>query len=197
MLRFRWSHLLGLGLGLILIGNVRMLMSLDRVEGVKRDSLRVVVGVGVLSVALSPYEAVLGRSNPSPPHGSPAKGRISSRFGMRTHPITRRWKMHQGVDIAVPVGSTVMVTADGWVSRIGSDPNGWGLFLDIIHPASGYLTRYAHLSATKVQVGQPVRRGHVIALSGNSGNSTGPHLHYEIRTRHGRAINPLTLHASR
>jgi len=149
--------------------------------------------ISTLSIALEPYDAVLSHRHPSPPHGSPAHGRISSPYGMRIHPRTQQPRFHYGVDLAVPVGSDVMVTADGWVSRIGTDPDGWGLFVDVVHPASGYLTRYAHLSRVEVREGQPVRRGHVIAQSGESGNSVGAHLHYEVRTRDGRAINPLIM----
>lgn len=146
-------------------------------------------------IELSDYEAVLGRQDRSPPHGSPVKGPISSPYGMRLHPRYRKWMPHHGIDLAVAVETPVMVTADGWVARVDEDPDGWGVFVEVVHPASGFLTRYAHLSAVLVQVGQPVRRGRVIALSGASGNAVGAHLHYEIRTRRGASVNPLRLRA--
>ncbi|MXW84338.1 MAG: M23 family metallopeptidase [Rhodothermaceae bacterium] len=142
---------------------------------------------------------ILPPGNPSreksrtPPHGSPVAGRVSSPFGMRLHPRYNRLKPHRGVDIAAPIGSHVMVTADGWVHRIGHHPEGHGIFVEVSHPGSGYLTLYAHLSLVHVRVGQAVKRGHVIALTGETGNAVGPHLHYEVRTSRGKHVNPQRL----
>ncbi|MCY3630511.1 MAG: M23 family metallopeptidase [Bacteroidetes bacterium] len=159
----------------------------------ERDQARLTHGAKVLTGHLLDYEAVLGRHSPHPPHGSPSRGPISSHYGMRIHPRSGRWKMHHGVDLAVPVGTPVMVTADGWVTRIDLDPEGWGLFVDVAHPASRFLTRYAHLSKVLVRVGEPVTRGRVIARSGATGNSVGAHLHYEVRTSAGRSVDPLSI----
>jgi len=157
------------------------------------DMQRVTGAARVLAQQMKDYEAVLGRQSPLPPHGSPARGAISSLYGMRVHPRSGHWKMHHGIDLAISVGSPVMVTADGWVSRVDEDPDGYGIFVDVVHPASRYLTRYAHLSEVYVRPGEPVRRGRIIARSGNSGNSVGPHLHYEIRTATGHSVDPLKL----
>lgn len=181
------------GLLCILTFNIWRLAGLSHKAAPAADLRRVSRAVQTLSQKLRDYEAVIGRQSPTPPHGSPVRGVISSRYGMRIHPRSKRWKMHHGVDLAVPVGTPVVVTADGWVSRIGEDRTGWGLFVEVVHPASRFLTRYAHLSNVHVRVGEPVRRGRVIARSGNSGSSTGPHLHYEVRTNTGHSIDPLNM----
>lgn len=105
----------------------------------------------------------------------PVRGRISSNFGMR-------WgRMHNGMDIAVVTGTPVKAAADGRVTFSGSN-GGYGIMVIIDH-GNGVETRYAHNSRNVVSVGQQVRRGDTIAYSGNTGNSTGPHLHFEIRYR--------------
>src|SRR5690606_2937439 len=112
----------------------------------------------------------------------PVSGRISSRYGPR-------WgRMHYGIDIAVNTGTPVKAAARGRVSFAGWN-GGYG-YLVIIDHGNNVETRYAHLSRIAVQVGQYVSRGSVIAYSGNTGNSTGPHLHFEIRYK-GQAVNPL------
>ena len=112
----------------------------------------------------------------------PLSGRISSRFGPR-------WgRMHNGVDIAVPIGTPVKAAADGCVVFTGSR-SGYGRLLILDH-GGGVHTYYGHNSSFAVKVGDTVAAGGRIALSGNSGVSTGPHLHFEIRVN-GRAVNPL------
>ena len=124
----------------------------------------------------------------------PADGEFVSGFGSRRHPILGVRHAHSGVDIALPIGSTVSVTADGVVQSV-TRSGGYGLVVDVAHPASGYVTRYAHLSGSLVRPGQRVERGQPIARSGNTGRSTGPHLHYEVRTLQGRtagaALDPV------
>ena len=119
----------------------------------------------------------------------PVYGRITSRFGWRWDPISKdRITFHRGLDIKVSMGTPVRVSADGIVkcARWG---NGYGYLVEVNH-GYGLTTIYAHLSRFKVVAGQKVKKGQVIAYSGNSGNrSTGPHLHYEVRVA-GRPINP-------
>jgi murein DD-endopeptidase MepM/ murein hydrolase activator NlpD len=117
-------------------------------------------------------------------------GRVSSPFGMRRmHPILRRLLPHTGVDYAAPHGTPVHATADGVVSYAGTR-GGYGRMIELQHP-SGFSTRYAHLSgfASRVEEGRHVRRGDVIGFVGMTGLATGPHLHYELRSR-GRAVDP-------
>ena len=117
----------------------------------------------------------------------PTRGRINSGFGMRISPFTGRWERHEGVDIANDVGTPVVSTAEGVVRFVGRN-GGYGITIIIAH-GYGYSTLYAHLSRVLVQSGQHVKRHQVIALMGNSGLSTGPHLHYEVRVN-GKPVNP-------
>ncbi|MEM8939532.1 MAG: M23/M56 family metallopeptidase [Bacteroidota bacterium] len=115
---------------------------------------------------------------------------MTSGFGMRMHPIEQVKKMHQGMDFACKIGSKVIATADGAVSEIRNATDGYGKMVVIDH-GNGFVTRYAQLSQFKVSLGDQVKKGQVIALSGNSGASTAPHLHYEIM-KDGKQVNPAT-----
>ena len=107
------------------------------------------------------------------------EGYISSGFGWRNHPITKERDFHTGLDIAVWYETPVKATANGTVTY--SDwRSGYGWTVDIKHDF-GYSTRYAHLREMKVSEGEQVKQGDIIALSGSTGQSTGPHLHYEVR----------------
>lgn len=117
----------------------------------------------------------------------PIIGRITSRFGYR--PSFGR--MHKGIDIGLQIGDTVVAAIDGTVERISFDPRGYGLFICLRHP-NGMETRYAHLSCSLVTTGMNVNAGDPIALGGNTGNSTGPHLHFETRVN-GTALDPSTM----
>lgn len=121
------------------------------------------------------------------PVGYPVEGDVTSHFGYRVSPFSRRASFHEGMDISVPRGGEVLATGDGLVTAANYD-GAYGWVVDVEHSPS-VASRYAHLSKTLVKVGQHVRRGDRIALSGNSGRSTGPHLHYEVRIN-GRARNP-------
>jgi murein DD-endopeptidase MepM/ murein hydrolase activator NlpD len=101
-----------------------------------------------------------------------------------------RDEAHPGIDIAVPVGSLVRASGGGTVRQSGVDPE-YGLFALLDHPED-YQTMYGHLSRTLVTAGQTVVSGQVIGLSGNSGRSTAPHLHFEIRQR-GASLDPMTM----
>lgn len=118
---------------------------------------------------------------------SPERGRITSGFGYRA----RFKRVHKGIDIAMNVGDTVRAIMSGEVKRVDYEAGGYGNFIVIEHD-NGMETRYAHLSRSLVDAGQRVFSGQVIALSGNTGNSTGPHLHFETRVN-GEAVNPLSL----
>ena len=114
---------------------------------------------------------------------------LISGFGYRLHPILHVKKLHTGLDFRAPSGTPVYATADGTVSHAGRRGNGYGIFIDINH-GYGYASKYAHLSKVMVNEGQKVRRGDLIGLSGNTGLSKGPHLHYEI-TKDGNKIDPV------
>jgi murein DD-endopeptidase MepM/ murein hydrolase activator NlpD len=97
--------------------------------------------------------------------------------------------MHKGIDLAGPTGTPVVSTARGQVSYAGYDAGGLGNLVVIDH-GYGFLTRYGHLSKILVRTGQTVGRGDLIALSGSTGYSTGPHVHYEV-WRNGSALDPM------
>ncbi|AQS36996.1 metalloendopeptidase-like membrane protein [Shewanella psychrophila] len=116
--------------------------------------------------------------------------RISSRFNRhRHHPVTGRISPHNGTDFATPIGTKVIAPGDGIVSLV-TDHRYAGKYVVIEH-GNKYRTRYLHLSKALVHKGQRVTRGQVIALSGNTGRITGPHLHYEFHVN-GRPVNPMT-----
>ncbi|MDX1418933.1 MAG: M23 family metallopeptidase [Rubricoccaceae bacterium] len=111
----------------------------------------------------------------------PLRGaRLTSGFGMRRHPILRTVRMHNGVDFPTPIGTPIYATADGEVGFVGTR-GGYGNVVEVRHPLSNRMTRYAHLSRPLVAPGEPVSRGQLIGYSGNTGLSTAPHLHYEVR----------------
>jgi murein DD-endopeptidase MepM/ murein hydrolase activator NlpD len=113
------------------------------------------------------------------PNIRPAKGWFTSRFGYRISPFTGRPALHTGLDIAAAPGSPVYAPGDGMVTFAGYD-EGYGKMITIDH-GYGLTTRYGHNAQIYVQVGQKVQRWDVIASVGNTGRSTGPHLHYEVR----------------
>jgi len=105
---------------------------------------------------------------------------ISSEYGWRKDPFTNKQVIHEGLDIGVWYNTPVLATADGIV-KYAANNGGYGLLVVIEH-GYGYETRYGHLNKTLVKKGERVYKGDIIALSGNSGRSSGPHLHYEVRT---------------
>ncbi|HSB18739.1 MAG TPA: M23 family metallopeptidase [Anaeromyxobacteraceae bacterium] len=118
----------------------------------------------------------------------PAHGWLTSEFGVRLDPYSAERTMHRGVDIATPHGAAVVAPSDGTVVFSGVEGS-YGKVLVIDH-GYGVKTRYGHLSEVLVAPGDPVKRGARVALVGNTGRSTGPHLHYEIRVN-GIPENPL------
>ena len=119
----------------------------------------------------------------------PVAGGVISGFGMRRHPIHKIHKMHTGLDFEAQKGTPIIATGDGVIKTAGVTEGGYGIQIEIDH-GYGYITKYAHLSVLKVNHGQKVKRGDVIAYSGNTGLSSGPHLHYEI-LRNGSKIDPI------
>lgn len=133
-------------------------------------------------------QEIAASSNIPPTFIKPCRGRISSGFGYRIHPIFRRRMLHAGVDIAARYGSLVYAARSGRVKFAGW-LGGYGKLVVIDH-RDGYETRYAHNSSILVRKGQWVRQGQPIARVGKSGVTTGTHLHFEIR-RNGKPVNPL------
>ncbi len=113
---------------------------------------------------------------------------VSSLYGMRMHPRYGTWRMHEGVDLSAPKGTPVYATGNAVVLRAGWRP-GYGYMIELNH-GFGYKTRYGHLSKMYVNAGDSVTRGQVIADVGNTGVSSGAHLHYEVRFRD-HTVNPI------
>lgn len=121
------------------------------------------------------------------PIGRPAKGDITSRYGSRTDPLNKKEAFHPGVDIRGKRGDKVYATAAGVVTKAFKN-GGYGNFVEIDH-GNGYKTRFGHLQNYTVKEGEVVKRGQLIGQVGNTGRSTGPHLHYEI-TLGDKTVNP-------
>ena len=114
---------------------------------------------------------------------------LTCSFGLRVHPFYRSLTPHMGVDYTVPEGTRVFATADGTVKDVSSRSTSSGLTVVISH-GQGYETSYSHLSKTSLRRGAQVRRGDIIGLSGNTGLSLAPHLHYEVR-HNGMRVDPI------
>ena len=119
-------------------------------------------------------------------------GNLRSRFGYRIHPIFKSRRLHSGVDLAAPTGTPIYASGDGIVEKAGWS-SGYGKKVEIKH-VNGFETGYGHMSriADGMKPGVRVRQGQVIGYVGSTGNSTGPHLHFEIKVN-GRVVDPLSV----
>lgn len=147
-----------------------------------------------------PASTATGNSNPAsaPPMPGQAVGRfthptvgfpISSHFGQRQHPISKQLRFHNGLDFATPIGTPVKAS-DGGRIIFAQRKGGYGNLIEIDH-GNGFQTRYAHLDDFKVEVGDRVAQQEIIGFSGNTGYSTGPHLHFEVRLN-GEPQDPIS-----
>ncbi len=163
------------------------------------------VFVGLIAAAMSAPTSVPVQGSGSPPVGTlpphaPIPGslplRLSSRYGWRTDPVYGGQKFHAGIDLPVPVGTPVFAPLPGLVVRVDRvgdgerEANGNAVFLAV----GGWRWCFLHLSAVQVQVGQTVARGQQLARSGNTGKSTGPHLHIQVYDRAGNTLDPARLY---
>ncbi len=114
--------------------------------------------------------------------------RLTSDYGMRTHPVLGGRRSHNGVDLAAPTGTPIYATADGYVSK-AEWFSSYGKYVSIEHGAN-LQTRFAHMSDIAVTSGTRVKKGQLIGYVGSTGRSTGPHLHYEVRIA-GKPVNPV------
>ena len=126
------------------------------------------------------------------PIGPPIDARLgmTSNFGVRVDPFTKQLAQHSGVDFVTPSGTQIVASGDGTVIKAGSDA-AYGNFVEIAH-GDGFISKYAHNSKLLVKPGQVITRGQVIALSGSTGRSTGPHLHYEVH-QNNSYLNPAKI----
>lgn len=117
-----------------------------------------------------------------------SKYRISSTFGYRSDPFTGRKTSHKGIDFAIEIGSPIYATGDGVVEKVRKSWVGYGNYVLVDH-GFGYKTRYAHMNSIYVEEGAMVKRGDCLGETGNTGKSSGPHLHYEVIYM-GKHVNP-------
>lgn len=163
--------------------------ALDFVSGVSGSPLDYIAAGNYYSSSLRLYSSSYASNGYSQymNFGQPAFGRITSGFGYRE----KFHRMHKGIDIAMAVGDTVRVMQSGTIDRVNYEPGGYGNYIVVTHD-DGMETRYAHLSRSLVTPGMRVSANQPIALSGNTGNSTGPHLHFETRFN-GIAVDPRSV----
>ncbi len=159
-----------------------------------KDGIEISREIIVEEVITEAVAAVVDRGTVTPPtYINPFYGwaPVTSKYGYRTHPVTgQAYSFHTGVDFGVPSGTKILASRGGTVIRAAWS-GGYGYCVDIRH-SDGVVTRYAHLSRMDVYVGQKVSQGQVIARSGSTGQSTGPHLHFEIRINNGSThVDPL------
>lgn len=148
----------------------------------------IVDDANAVMLALSRFKAARGAIDTAPVHQPLATiRRISSRYGNRTDPFTKRRAFHAGLDMPAPTGTIVLAAGEGEVTFAGTK-SGYGTMVEVTH-GNGIVTRYGHLSATLVTVGQLVQTGTPIAKVGSTGRSTGPHLHFEVR-RGNQTLDP-------
>ena len=117
---------------------------------------------------------------------------MASGYGMRIHPIYKTQQFHDGMDFTAKIGTPIYATGNGKIEKVESSARGYGKYVIIDH-GFGYKTLYAHMSKFKVTIGQKVNRGDVIGYVGNTGLSSGPHLHYEVH-KYGEKINPVNFY---
>jgi murein DD-endopeptidase MepM/ murein hydrolase activator NlpD len=118
--------------------------------------------------------------------------RVASGYGWRIHPIYKTEKLHTGMDFTAAVGTEIYATGNGIVSKVEKEGRGYGNNI-IVNHGYGYETLYGHMSKFSVKPGQKVKRGDLLGFVGNSGTSTGPHLHYEVR-KNRNPVNPVNFY---
>lgn len=154
--------------------------SIEEIVGLKRDSNEQISITKATLTKITPAQKMYMLS--TIPNGKPLESiRVSANFGYRIHPVTHERKFHRGIDLRAHLKTPVYATADGVVRYVQSRDSGdFGRVIIISHNF-GFETVYAHLKQTKVKLGDVIKKNQVIGMTGNSGRSTGPHLHYEVR----------------
>ncbi|WP_421731863.1 M23 family metallopeptidase [Brevundimonas sp.] len=162
------------------------------IEAARADANSAVIeGSPLPSVTAEPAPAPAASAAPASTYIMPLEGRVTSGLGARRAPLRGASTDHGGIDIAVPIGTPVVAPADGVVEFAG--PRGRGGNTVLIRHADGRVTGYAHLDSINVKAGDRVTQGTAFAVSGNTGNSTGPHLHFSARDAQGRRIDPRSI----
>ncbi|RXJ79093.1 M23 family metallopeptidase [Arcobacter sp. F2176] len=154
--------------------------SIEEIVGLNRDANEQIAITKATLTKITPAQKMYMLS--TIPNGAPLQRiSVSANFGYRIHPITHEKKFHRGIDLRAHIKTSVFATADGVVRYVQPQNTGdYGRVIILSHNF-GFETVYAHLSATKVKLGDVIKKNQVIGMTGNSGRSTGPHLHYEVR----------------
>ena len=181
---------------------IEILQTKANAEG-RKELLYVSLKLGSTVRELFRFRTQDGTTEFYDPSGEPGKrfltrrplkggGNLRSRFGMRVHPIFKSRRMHTGIDLAAPTGTPIYASGDGLVERAGW-VSGYGKKVEIRH-VNGFETGYGHMSkiASEMTPGTRVRQGQIIGYVGSTGNSTGPHLHFEIKVN-GCVVDPLSV----
>lgn len=163
---------------------------------VKKQRRNTISQILASGIAASVFMMVFAVDAQEPPTISPLDHykRITSNFGERYNPLKNKQDFHKGIDFAAEVGTPVQSTAAGTVISVQEKLSGYGYKIEVEH-SEGFVTRYAHLSEIKVTEGELVTLGQIIGLSGNTGFSTAPHLHYEV-IKDGKPVDPLNYFAA-
>ena len=178
----RYKHLEGFGSSPIVIDTRKRL---DKIK--KQLSVQSISFDDVVSMAAE-KEVMLASIPAIQPVSNKDLTRMASGFGMRMHPIHKIQKFHEGMDFTAVTGTEIYATGDAVVTFADYKANGFGIHVKLDH-GYGYETRYAHLSKVKVDPGEVVDRSDVVGLLGNTGRSTGPHLHYSVY-KNGELVDP-------
>ena len=167
------------------LGNT--LREIEQIIGVKGDDEHTLIQRATLAKLTSSQKSFMLQTIPN---GSPLKQtKVTAKFGYRIHPITKKKQFHKGIDLKAKRKTEVYATADGVVKYVRRQvKGGFGTIVKIAHNY-GFDTLYAHLNRTSLKVGDVIKKGDLVALSGNTGRSTGPHLHYEIHYAN-KVVNP-------
>ncbi len=150
------------------------------------------VSLGAVFFLSTSFVSLSRTSNNSLPLMTPVdEPLVISAYGVRMHPIFKKMRMHNGVDFEARLNTPIFATGDGTVKHAGFKDNGFGYYVEIDH-GNGFVTRYAHLHryGIRVKKKQKISAGDLVGLSGNTGRSIGPHLHYEILKK-GKRVDPF------
>ena len=163
------------------------LEEIEQIIGLNENNITNPIKRANIAKLTSSYKAYLLRTIPN---GSPLREtKVTARFGWRIHPISKKRQFHRGIDLRAKRNTPVFATADGVVRYVWKYNRGaFGKVVIVAHNF-GFETVYGHLEKVKVKLGQVIKKGNIIAFSGNSGRSTGPHLHYEVRYG-SKVLNP-------
>jgi murein DD-endopeptidase MepM/ murein hydrolase activator NlpD len=155
----------------------------DQVQNIESESSEQATSLQSLLGELQAYRSKLAAA----PTLAPVSGQVTSQYGWRVSPITGQNRMHQGLDIAAPLGSPIRAAAQGTILKVANAED-YGNYVELSH-GLGVMSRYAHALMISVTVGQKVRKGDIIGKVGMTGRTTGPHLHYELEIG-GRKVDP-------